>query len=140
MEQESTQNISNILLILLQSKMSNVLLLVYYKQLDVFLVLQPINKSCDQMPLSIIYSPISVGKLRFWTHMLHSIETLHQFGKGIYHILFLIPARFSCIYMYQCNETLYYIYCERSYCFLGNYKLSLVSQVFKDFTPYKWCI
>nr|XP_022340363.1 cleft lip and palate transmembrane protein 1-like protein [Crassostrea virginica]XP_022340364.1 cleft lip and palate transmembrane protein 1-like protein [Crassostrea virginica] len=42
--------------------------------------LLPINKSCDQMPLSIIYSPISVGKLRFWTHMLHSIETLHQFG------------------------------------------------------------
>lgn len=42
--------------------------------------LLPINKSCHQMPLSITYSPISVGKLRFWTHMLQSIETLHKFG------------------------------------------------------------
>ncbi|XP_061197594.1 lipid scramblase CLPTM1L-like [Saccostrea echinata] len=42
--------------------------------------LLPINKTSKEMPLTITYSPISVGKLRFWNNMLHSIETLHKFG------------------------------------------------------------
>ncbi|KAK3085426.1 hypothetical protein FSP39_003122 [Pinctada imbricata] len=42
--------------------------------------LVPITTKTTELPLTIVYSPISVGKLRFWSNMLQSIETLHGFG------------------------------------------------------------
>lgn len=42
--------------------------------------LMPINKSIHEVPLTITYSPISVGKLRFWENMLQAINQLHTYG------------------------------------------------------------
>ncbi|OWF50337.1 cleft lip and palate transmembrane protein 1-like protein [Mizuhopecten yessoensis] len=42
--------------------------------------LLPINRSSITMPLSITYSPISIGKLRFWSNMMESMKMLHGFG------------------------------------------------------------
>ncbi|XP_076470465.1 lipid scramblase CLPTM1L-like [Babylonia areolata] len=42
--------------------------------------LQPVNSSSHTMPLSITYTPISVGKLRLWTSFLQSFQMLHSLG------------------------------------------------------------
>nr|KAG5707486.1 hypothetical protein BaRGS_011990 [Batillaria attramentaria] len=42
--------------------------------------LQPINISSEVMPLTITYSPISVGKLRMWTSFLESFKMLQGLG------------------------------------------------------------
>ncbi|KAL4235053.1 Cleft lip and palate associated transmembrane protein 1 [Mactra antiquata] len=39
-----------------------------------------VNKTVETLPLTITYSPISVGKLRMWTNMLESIKMLHSLG------------------------------------------------------------
>ncbi|XP_060084173.1 lipid scramblase CLPTM1L-like [Ylistrum balloti] len=42
--------------------------------------LLPINKSSSTMPLSITYSPITIGKLRFWNNIMESMKMLQGFG------------------------------------------------------------
>lgn len=42
--------------------------------------LVPINRSSHTLPLTVVYSPISVGKLRFWEHMQQAIDQLHSYG------------------------------------------------------------
>ncbi|KAL8613870.1 hypothetical protein ACOMHN_032860 [Nucella lapillus] len=42
--------------------------------------LQPVNESSLEMPLSITYTPISVGKLRLWTSFLTSFSMLQGLG------------------------------------------------------------
>ncbi|XP_041375751.1 cleft lip and palate transmembrane protein 1-like protein [Gigantopelta aegis] len=42
--------------------------------------LLPINTSAEQLPLTITYSPISVGKLRMWTNFLESFKMLQNLG------------------------------------------------------------
>ena len=44
-------------------------------------MIQEVNKSSETMPLTVTYTPISVGKLRMWTNMLESIKMLHGLGK-----------------------------------------------------------
>ncbi|KAK2191460.1 hypothetical protein NP493_53g18005 [Ridgeia piscesae] len=39
-----------------------------------------INESCKEMPLTIRYYPISIGKLRLWSQMQQSLKLLQQFG------------------------------------------------------------
>lgn len=39
-----------------------------------------VNKSVEDLPLTITYTPISVGKLRMWTNMLESIKMLQKLG------------------------------------------------------------
>lgn len=42
--------------------------------------LMPLNKTVKELPLTIVYSPISFGKLRLWTNMKESLETLQKLG------------------------------------------------------------
>lgn len=42
--------------------------------------LQPINKTTKKMELKIMYSPISLGKLRLWTSILESMKTMKLLG------------------------------------------------------------
>ncbi|PVD21249.1 hypothetical protein C0Q70_19420 [Pomacea canaliculata] len=42
--------------------------------------LKPVNASSEIMPLTVTYSPISVGKLRMWTSFLESFKMLHSLG------------------------------------------------------------
>jgi hypothetical protein len=43
--------------------------------------LQPINASSTEMPLSVTYTPMSVGKLRMWTSFLESFKMLQRLGE-----------------------------------------------------------
>lgn len=40
----------------------------------------PVNRSSHTLPLTITYTPISVGKLRFWSHMQEAMNQLHTYG------------------------------------------------------------
>lgn len=42
--------------------------------------LVPVNISSVSLPLTIIYKPISVGKLRMWTNFQESVKMLHSLG------------------------------------------------------------
>lgn len=42
--------------------------------------LVPVNKSSHTIPMTLTYTPISVGKLRFWAHMQEAINHLHSYG------------------------------------------------------------
>ncbi|ESN92969.1 hypothetical protein HELRODRAFT_108202 [Helobdella robusta] len=42
--------------------------------------LVPLNASSSQMPLRIIYKPMSIGKLRLWVNMKHSLLFFNQLG------------------------------------------------------------
>ena len=46
------------------------------------MLLQHINESCKEMPLTIRYCPISIGKLRLWSQMQQSLKLLQQFGTN----------------------------------------------------------
>ena len=46
------------------------------------------------MPLTITYSPISVGKLRMWVNMQESMKMLHQLGE--IHIIALARRASGC--------------------------------------------
>lgn len=48
---------------------------------DMKCTLQEINSSTTEMPLTISYETIALGKLRFWTHMQDAVLSLQQFGK-----------------------------------------------------------
>lgn len=43
-------------------------------------VLQEINSSSTELPLTISYDSIALGKLRFWIHMQDAVYSLQQFG------------------------------------------------------------
>ncbi len=45
-------------------------------------VLQEINSSSTELPLTISYDSIALGKLRFWIHMQDAVYSLQQFGKN----------------------------------------------------------
>lgn len=42
--------------------------------------LMPLNETCKEMPLAIIYTPISYGKLRLWANMKESLKMLTKLG------------------------------------------------------------
>ncbi|XP_020360566.1 cleft lip and palate transmembrane protein 1-like protein isoform X2 [Oncorhynchus kisutch] len=42
--------------------------------------LMEINSTCTELPLTISYDTISLGKLRFWIHMQDAVYSLQQFG------------------------------------------------------------
>ncbi|KAM6899943.1 lipid scramblase CLPTM1L [Xenentodon cancila] len=42
--------------------------------------LQEINSTSMELPLTISYDPISLGRLRFWIHMQDAVYSLQQFG------------------------------------------------------------
>ena len=44
---------------------------------------QPINQTSTTMPLSITYTPISIGKLRMWTSFLESFKMLQGLGQSL---------------------------------------------------------
>lgn len=52
--------------------------------------LQEINSSSTELPLTISYDSIALGKLRFWIHMQDAVYSLQQFGKNL-----LIPESFK---------------------------------------------
>lgn len=45
------------------------------------LLLQEINSSTTELPLTVSYDTISLGKLRFWIHMQDAVYSLQQFGE-----------------------------------------------------------
>lgn len=60
-----------------------------------FIFPQPVNQSSEVMPLTISYSPISVGKLRLWTNFQESINMLHKLGtvhkiSGFTNVIFFV--------------------------------------------------
>lgn len=63
-------------------------------------VLQPVNASSEIMPLTVTYSPISVGKLRMWTSFLESFKMLHSLG-----LLLINPT--SCVNVEHTNDVLH---------------------------------
>lgn len=42
--------------------------------------LMPLNESCNELPLRIIYEPISMGKLKFWSNMQQSLSFFSKIG------------------------------------------------------------
>ncbi|ELU06262.1 hypothetical protein CAPTEDRAFT_115990, partial [Capitella teleta] len=42
--------------------------------------LMVVNETCKEMPLTVVYRPISVGKLRMWVNMEQSMKMLHGLG------------------------------------------------------------
>lgn len=40
------------------------------------------NKTCKEMPLTIVYTPISYGKLRLWANMKESLNMLTKLGRS----------------------------------------------------------
>ena len=44
-------------------------------------LLQEINSSTTELPLTISYDTIALGKLRFWIHMQDAVYSLQQFGE-----------------------------------------------------------
>lgn len=42
--------------------------------------MQVINRSTTELPLTVSYDKISLGKLRFWIHMQDAVYSLQQFG------------------------------------------------------------
>ena len=43
---------------------------------------QVINRSSTELPLTVSYDKISLGRLRFWIHMQDAVYSLQQFGEG----------------------------------------------------------
>ena len=43
--------------------------------------MQEINGSSVELPLTVAYDTISLGRLRFWIHMQDAVYSLQQFGK-----------------------------------------------------------
>lgn len=43
---------------------------------------QVINRSTTELPLTVSYDKISLGRLRFWIHMQDAVYSLQQFGEG----------------------------------------------------------
>lgn len=41
---------------------------------------QVINRSTTELPLTVSYDKISLGRLRFWIHMQDAVYSLQQFG------------------------------------------------------------
>uniref|UniRef100_A0A673LJM3 Lipid scramblase CLPTM1L n=1 Tax=Sinocyclocheilus rhinocerous TaxID=307959 RepID=A0A673LJM3_9TELE len=50
--------------------------------------LMEINRSSTELPLTISYDSIALGKLRFWIHMQDAVYSLQQFGKNLISMLF----------------------------------------------------
>ena len=50
----------------------------------VFLLIspQPVNKSSSEMQLKINYAPISLGKLRIWSSVHHSLKSMKDLGMN----------------------------------------------------------
>lgn len=46
--------------------------------------IQVINRSTTELPLTVSYDKISLGKLRFWIHMQDAVYSLQQFGMFCY--------------------------------------------------------
>lgn len=46
--------------------------------------IQVINRSTTELPLTVSYDKISLGKLRFWIHMQDAVYSLQQFGMFSY--------------------------------------------------------
>lgn len=44
--------------------------------------LQVINRSTTELPLTVSYDKISLGRLRFWIHMQDAVYSLQQFGEA----------------------------------------------------------
>lgn len=44
-------------------------------------LLQVINRSSTELPLTVAYDKISLGRLRFWIHMQDAVYSLQQFGE-----------------------------------------------------------
>lgn len=44
---------------------------------------QVINRSTTELPLTVSYDKISLGRLRFWIHMQDAVYSLQQFGEGV---------------------------------------------------------
>jgi hypothetical protein len=42
---------------------------------------QVINRSTTELPLTVSYDKISLGRLRFWIHMQDAVYSLQQFGE-----------------------------------------------------------
>ena len=43
---------------------------------------QVINRSSTELPLTVSYDKISLGRLRFWIHMHDAVYSLQQFGEA----------------------------------------------------------
>lgn len=60
---------------------SQYLPVLYIDQLGViYRYLKPVNKSSSEMKLKINYSPISLGKLRIWSSVHHSLKSMKNLG------------------------------------------------------------
>lgn len=44
---------------------------------------QAINRSTAELPLTVSYDKISLGRLRFWIHMQDAVHALQQFGEAV---------------------------------------------------------
>lgn len=44
---------------------------------------QVINRSSTELPLTVSYDRISLGRLRFWIHMQDAVYSLQQFGEAL---------------------------------------------------------
>ena len=47
----------------------------------ILISLQRVNKSISEMELKINYSPISLGKLRIWSSVHHSLKSMKNLGS-----------------------------------------------------------
>lgn len=45
---------------------------------------QVINRSSTELPLTVTYDRISLGRLRFWIHMQDAVFSLQQLGEALH--------------------------------------------------------
>ena len=61
---------------------------------------QPLDETKKEVPLNIVYEPISIGKLRLFIEMEKSIEAMYNLGKLYNSTSLLILAIYRQIYMH----------------------------------------
>uniref|UniRef100_A0A673LLZ1 Lipid scramblase CLPTM1L n=1 Tax=Sinocyclocheilus rhinocerous TaxID=307959 RepID=A0A673LLZ1_9TELE len=64
--------------------------------------LMEINRSSTELPLTISYDSIALGKLRFWIHMQDAVYSLQQFGKNLISMLFEFLLKYSRSFSNMC--------------------------------------
>uniref|UniRef100_A0A8D3E0I7 Lipid scramblase CLPTM1L n=1 Tax=Scophthalmus maximus TaxID=52904 RepID=A0A8D3E0I7_SCOMX len=63
--------------------------------------LMEINSTSMELPLTISYDSISLGRLRFWIHMQDAVYSLQQFGMLLSLLLSSYHILYFCLYMLQ---------------------------------------
>lgn len=73
-----------------------------------YFLLQRVNKSSSEMELKIKYAPISLGKLRIWSSVHHSLKSMKDLGTEV---MILLPFWGNIILTYcYTNNTFECIY------------------------------